>query len=154
MTEQEIKEYITAQFPKENESVEWKNFSNLQNTLCGHPGDDVISYVSAIANMNGGSLVIGVEDQTLQVAGIQKFGNYTLESAKFRICEKCQNLPSENLEIMELKSADTSKTVWIINMNQKYTVKGQDRIMSQSDTGKDTANPASVCINPYVFVFS
>lgn len=116
MTEQEIKEYITAQFPKENESVEWKNFSNLQNTLCGHPGDDVISYVSAIANMNGGSLVIGVEDQTLQVAGIQKFGNYTLESAKFRICEKCQNLPSENLEIMELKSADTNKTVWIINI--------------------------------------
>lgn len=116
MTEQEIKEYITVQFPKENESVEWKDYSNLQNTLCGHPGDDVISYVSAIANMNGGSLVIGVEDQTLQVAGIQKFGNYTLESAKFRICEKCQNLPTENLEIIELKSTDTNKIVWIITI--------------------------------------
>lgn len=116
MTEQEIKEYVTVQFPKENESVEWKNYSNLQNTLCGHPGDDVISYVSAIANMNGGSLVIGVEDQTLQVVGIQKFGTYTLESAKYRISEKCQNLPVENLEIIELRSSDTDKTVWIINI--------------------------------------
>lgn len=64
MTEQEIKAFITVHFPKENESVEWKDYSNLRNTLCGHEGDDVISYVSAIANMNGGSLVIGVEDGT------------------------------------------------------------------------------------------
>ena len=116
MTEQEIKEYVTVQFPKENESVEWKDYSNLQNTLCGKDGNDVISYVSAIANMNGGSLVIGVEDGTYNIAGIQKFGNYTVDSAKFRICEKCQNLPSENLEIMELKSSDTNKIIWVINI--------------------------------------
>ena len=116
MTEQEIKAYITVHFPKENESVEWKDYSNLQNTLCGHEGDDVVSYVSAIANMNGGSLVIGVKDGTFEVVGIQKFGTNTAESAKFRICDKCQNLPSESLEIIELKSTDTNKTVWIINV--------------------------------------
>ena len=58
MTEQELKEYIIRNYPKENESVEWKNYSNLKNTLCGHEGDDVISYVSALANMNGGALVM------------------------------------------------------------------------------------------------
>ena len=70
MTEQEIKEYICVRFPQENESCEWKEYKNLQNSLCGHEADDVVSYVSAISNMNGGSLIIGVKDQTLDIIGI------------------------------------------------------------------------------------
>ena len=116
MTEQEIKEHIARSYPSENESVEWKNYSNLKNTLCGHEGDDVVSYVWAIANMNGGSLVIGVEDRTLNIVGIREFGQYNKDSAKFRISEKCLNLPADNLEVVELKSTDTNKTVWIINI--------------------------------------
>lgn len=116
MTEKELKEYIINYYPIENEGVEWKDYSNLKNTLCGHEGDDVISYVSALANMNGGALVIGVADKSLDVVGIQYFGNYTLESAKSRICDKCQHLDSEKLEIIELNTDDTDKCVWIINI--------------------------------------
>lgn len=84
MTEQEIKEYICVRFPQENESCEWKEYKNLQNSLCGHEADDVVSYVSAISNMNGGSLIIGVKDQTLDVIGIQNLGSYNVDSAKAR----------------------------------------------------------------------
>lgn len=38
----------------------------LKNSFCGDETDDVISYVSAIANMEGGYLVIGVHDKTLE----------------------------------------------------------------------------------------
>lgn len=88
MTEQEIREYIGVRFPEKNESCEWKEYKNLQNSLCGHEADDVVSYVSAISNMNGGSLIIGVEDGTFQVIGIQNLGSYNVESAKARIAEK------------------------------------------------------------------
>lgn len=116
MTEQEIKAYIKQNFPCENESCDWKNFANLKNTLCGHEGDDVVSYVSALSNVNGGALVIGVEDKTLDIVGIQDFANYTPESAKYRIVEKCRNLNSENLEISPLFAEDSHKTVWIVNV--------------------------------------
>ncbi|MCQ2271938.1 MAG: putative DNA binding domain-containing protein [Bacteroidales bacterium] len=116
MTEQEIKAYIKQNFPYENESCDWKNYANLKNTLCGHEGDDVVSYVSALSNVNGGALVIGVEDKTLDIIGIQDFANYTPESAKYRIVEKCRNLNSENLEILPLFAEDSHKTVWIVNV--------------------------------------
>lgn len=116
MTEQEIKAYIKQNFPCENESCDWKNYANLKNTLCGHEGDDVVSYVSALSNVNGGALVIGVEDKTLDIVGIQNFANYTPESAKYRIVEKCRNLNSENLEISPLFAEDSHKTVWIVNV--------------------------------------
>lgn len=116
MTKQEISEYIRTQFPKENESCDWKEYKNLQNSLCGHEGDDVVSYVSAISNMNGGVIVVGIQDKTFEVVGIQNFGNYNIESAKARIAEKCRNLPTENLEITELKADDTDTVVWIISV--------------------------------------
>lgn len=116
MTEQEIREYIGVRFPEENESCEWKEYKNLQNSLCGHEADDVVSYVSAISNMNGGSLIIGVEDSTFQVIGIQNLGSYNVESAKARIAEKCRNLPLEDFDIMELKADDTAKIVWVLTI--------------------------------------
>lgn len=116
MTEQEIKEYICVRFPQENESCEWKEYKNLQNSLCGHEADDVVSYVSAISNMNGGSLIIGVKDQTLDIIGIQSFGSYNVDSAKARIAEKCRNLPLEDFDIMEFKADDTGRIVWVLNI--------------------------------------
>lgn len=116
MTEQEIKEYICVRFPQENESCEWKEYKNLQNSFCGHEADDVVSYVSAISNMNGGSLIIGVKDQTLDIIGIQSFGSYNVDSAKARIAEKCRNLPLEDFDIMEFKADDTGRIVWVLNI--------------------------------------
>lgn len=116
MTKQEISEYIRVQYPKENEGCEWKEYKNLQHSLCGHEGDDVVSYVSAISNMNGGSIIIGIQDNTFEVIGIQKFGNFTIESAKARILEKCRNLPIDNLALDELKADDTGEIVWIISI--------------------------------------
>lgn len=42
---------------------------NLKNSFAGDEKNDVISYVSAIANMKGGHLVIGVQDKTLAIVG-------------------------------------------------------------------------------------
>ena len=116
MTKQEISEYIRIQYPRENEGCDWKEYKNLKNSLCGHEGDDVVSYVSAISNMNGGAIVIGIKDKTFDVVGIQDFGNYTIESAKAKIVEKCRNLPSEDLNIDELKAEDTGEIVWIVTI--------------------------------------
>lgn len=116
MTEQAIREYLSVRFPQENESCEWKEYKNLQNSLCGHEADDVVSYVSAISNMNGGSLVIGIEDKTFRVIGIQNLGSYNVESAKARIAEKCRNLPMEDFDIMELEAEDTRRIVWLITI--------------------------------------
>lgn len=64
MTEQQLHKYLNQHFPKENERCEWKSFANLKNCVSGAAGDDIISYTSAISNMQGGCLVIGVEDGT------------------------------------------------------------------------------------------
>ena len=64
--------------------------------------------------MNGGALVIGVKDGTLDITGIQNFGNYNTESAKAKIVEKCKNLPFEGLDIIELKAEDTGAIVCLL----------------------------------------
>lgn len=66
MTEQALQQYLIKQYPKEDEGCEWKEFKNLKNDFSGHEKDDVISYVSALANMEGGHLVVGVEDKHLE----------------------------------------------------------------------------------------
>ena len=116
MVEVELKAFIQRNFPKENESCEWKEFKNLKKSLCGDEKDDVVSYVSALSNMNGGYLVLGVADQTLDIVGIQEFGSYTSENVKHKLCEQCTNLPSEGLEINEYTTRDTTKTVWVIKV--------------------------------------
>ena len=69
MTEQALQQYLIKQYPKEDEACEWKEFKNLKNDFSGHEKDDVISYVSALANMEGGHMVVGVEDKTLRIVG-------------------------------------------------------------------------------------
>ena len=51
MTEQELQQYIRQRYPEENARCEWKEMKNLKNSFNGKEGNDVLSYVSAIANM-------------------------------------------------------------------------------------------------------
>lgn len=71
MLELELQQYLLREFPQENARCEWKEYKNLKNSFCGDEKDDVISYVSAIANMEGGHLVIGVKDKTLEIVGTE-----------------------------------------------------------------------------------
>ena len=79
MLELELQQYLRCKYPQENARCEWKEFKNLKNSFCGDEKDDVVSYVSAIANMEGGHLVIGVKDKTLEIVGTDisrlTFGN-------------------------------------------------------------------------------
>ena len=116
MTEFELKEYLVKNYPQENEDCEWKEYSNLKHVVKGHEGDDIVSYISAISNMNGGNLVIGVKDGTLDITGIQDFHTYSSVSIKSKFLQHCTNLPSEGLEVEEFVTDDTNKTVWVIKI--------------------------------------
>lgn len=117
MTEQEVQQYLLREYPQENSRCEWKEMKNLKNSFAGDEGDDVISYVSAIANMEGGFLVIGVKDQTLEIVGtdLTKF-NLNAQSAVYKLVEHCTNLSSEGLAIQEYLTDDTHKVVWVITI--------------------------------------
>ena len=62
MIELELQQYLLRKY--ENTRYEWKEFKNLKNSFCGDEKNEVISYVSAIANMEGGHLEIEVHDKT------------------------------------------------------------------------------------------
>ena len=117
MKESELREFLIKNFPKEDIYCEWKEMKNLKNSFNGHEGEDVMSYVSAIANMEGGHLVIGVEDKTLNIVGTE-LTNFNLDSnsAVLKIKENCTNVSSEGLFIDEYKTIDTNKIVWVIHI--------------------------------------
>lgn len=124
MTEKELQKFLLLKFPKENDRCEWKEFKNLKNSFYGQDGKDVASYASAISNMHGGHLVIGVEDQTLNIVGTD-YSNLTFngqpatpESATFKLTEYCVYLSSEGLNIEEFVTDDTNKKVWIVTIPQ------------------------------------
>ncbi len=54
MTENELHRFLKASYPKETASCEWKEFKNLRHVVKGHECDDIISYISANANVLGG----------------------------------------------------------------------------------------------------
>ena len=117
MTSQELQQYLLHEFPQENARCEWKEMKNLKNLFAGDEKNDVISYVAAIANMEGGHLVIGVQDKTLEIVGtdLSKF-NLNAQSAVWKLLEHCTNLSSEGLSIDEYTTEDSHKTVWIIHI--------------------------------------
>jgi len=117
MTSKELQQYLLREFPQENARCEWKEMKNLKNSFAGDEKEDVISYVSSIANMEGGHLVIGVQDRTLEIVGtdLSKF-NLNARSAVWKLLEHCTNLSSEGLSIDEYTTEDTQKTVWIIHI--------------------------------------
>ena len=115
MTELELQQYLIREYPHENARCEWKEFKNLKNSFCGDEKDDVISYVSAIANMEGGFLVIGVHDKTLEIVGTDTY-NYDRQKAILRLTDRCANLSSEGLDIIEYITSDTQRKVWVIRI--------------------------------------
>lgn len=116
MTETALREFLRQQFPKENEACEWKEFKNLTHAVSGRKGEDIVSYVSALANMDGGYLVIGVRDKTLEIVGIQDFHDYTIDNVRMRILGRCPNLDSEGLKVEAFVTSDTAKTVWVLQV--------------------------------------
>ena len=115
MTELELQQYLLCEYPQENARCEWKEFKNLKNSFCGDEKNDVISYVSAIANMEGGFLVVGVYDKTLEIVGTDTY-NYDRQKAILRLTDRCANLSSEGLDIIEYITSDTQKKVWVIRI--------------------------------------
>ena len=115
MTELELQQYLLREYPQENARCEWKEFKNLKNSFCGDEKNDVISYVSAIANMDGGDLVIGVHDKTLEIVGTDT-DNYDKQKAILRLTERCVNLSTEDLYIDEFITDDTNRKVWVIHI--------------------------------------
>lgn len=122
MLEFELQQYLRREYPQENARCEWKEFKNLKNSFCGDEKDDVISYVSAIANMEGGHIIIGVKDKTLEIVGTDisrlTFNGQpaNTQSATFKLTEQCTYLSSEGLSIEEFVTDDTEKRVWIIHI--------------------------------------
>ncbi len=116
MNEFELEKYLASMYPKESPSCEWKEFRNLKHFVKGHEGEDIISYISAIANMEGGHLIIGIEDKSMKITGIENFHNYTPENIVLKILDQTPNLNSEGFYVEELNTTDTSKTVWVFHI--------------------------------------
>jgi ATP-dependent DNA helicase RecG len=116
MTEKELQNLLKTDFPRENEKCEWKEFKSLKSAVSGRAGDDIISYVSAIANMQGGNLIIGIQDQTHSVIGIQEFADYSIENIKYRIIGNCPNLNPDLFQVQEYITSDTNKKVWVFHI--------------------------------------
>ena len=116
MTENELQNYLINNFSIENEKCEWKEFKSLKNSVAGKEGNDIVSYISAIANMQGGHLVIGVKDETLEIVGIQDFAGHSINDIRYRINGNCTNLDIESFSVKEFKTSDTNKTIWIFKI--------------------------------------
>ena len=116
MTAKELQAFLKARFPKENERHEWKEWASLKSNISGRKGEDLVSYVSALANMEGGCIIIGVQDKTLSVTGIADFADYTLESVIHRILGKTPGLPSMGLSVEALQASDTGAVVWLVHV--------------------------------------
>ena len=116
LTARELQAWLRARFPKENERYEWKEWRSLKSNISGRKGEDLASYISALANMDGGCIVIGVQDGTLAVTGIQEFADYTADNVVHRVLGKTPGLPSMGLRVQELRASDTGAVVWLVHV--------------------------------------
>lgn len=114
--EADLQCYLRKHYPQENAACEWKEFKNLTHAVSGRKGEDIASYISAIANMEGGHLVIGVQDASLQIIGIQNFHDYTPENVRQRLLGRCSNLDSEGFRVESFVTDDTRRTVWVFHI--------------------------------------
>ena len=115
-TAAELQRWLRAHFPKENEHHEWKEWDSLKSNISGRKGGDLVSYISAPANMEGGCIVIGAQDRTLAPTGIQDFADYTAENLVHRVLGKTPGLPSLGLQVQELQARDTGAVVWLVHV--------------------------------------
>lgn len=116
MNEQTLQAYLLARYPKENERCEWKEYANLKHFFAGNEGGDIVSYVSGIANMEGGHLLIGVEDRTCLIKGITNTANHTPENLPQQLANKCPNLNTEGLLVEEFITTGTERRVWVLHI--------------------------------------
>lgn len=116
MTASELQDWLRVRFPKEDERHEWKEWNSLKSNISGRKGDDLVSYVSALANMEGGCIVIGVQDKTLALTGIQDFADYTVDNVVHRVLGKTPGLPSMGFRVEELCASDTGAMVWLVHV--------------------------------------
>ena len=116
LTARELQAWLRARFPEEDERHEWKEWRSLKQNISGRKGEDLASYISALANMDGGCIVIGVQDRTLAVTGIQEFANYTVENVVHRVLGRTPGLPSMGLRVQELRASDTGAVVWLVHV--------------------------------------
>ena len=70
MLELELQQYLLREYPQENARCEWKEFKNLKNSFCGDEKNDVISYVSAIANIWEDILCLELTIRRLKLSGL------------------------------------------------------------------------------------
>ncbi|MDB5851867.1 MAG: transcriptional regulator [Rhodoferax sp.] len=112
----ELQRHLHSRFPVENARHEWKAWHSLKSNVSGRKGEDLASYVSAFANMDGGCMVLGVRDQTLAIAGIGDLAEYTVENLPHRIFGRTPNLPSVGLWVEALQASDTGAVVWIVHI--------------------------------------
>ncbi|MDD2544895.1 MAG: ATP-binding protein [Burkholderiaceae bacterium] len=115
-TAAELQRWLRSHYPRENERHEWKEWRSLKSNVPGRAGDDLVSYVSAFANMDGGCVVIGVEDGSLAPTGIQDFAGYTAENVPHRVLGRTPGLPSMGLRVEELHARDTGAIVWLVHV--------------------------------------
>ncbi|MEI8325801.1 MAG: RNA-binding domain-containing protein [Betaproteobacteria bacterium] len=116
MTAKELQAWLRHNYPVENECHEWKEWRSLKSNISGRKGEDLVSYVSALANMDGGCVVLGVQDKTLAVTGIEDFSDYTPENVLHRVLGKTPGLPSVGLRIEVLQASDTGTIVWLVHV--------------------------------------
>lgn len=116
MTALEVQAWLRARFTKEDTRCEWKEWTSLKQNISGRKGEDLVSYISALANMDGGCIVVGVQDGSLAVTGIQDFADYTVENVLHRILGKTPNLPSLGLRVAPLQASDTGAIVWLVHV--------------------------------------
>lgn len=136
MDEASLRQYLRDRYPKENAACEWKEFKNLKHAVTGATGADIASYVSAISNMEGGHLVIGVEDRSLEIVGIQDFHDYTPENIRQRLLVRCPNLDSEGFRVGVHVTGDTDRTVWVLHIPRhrpRLPVYAHDRAWQRLD---------------------
>ena len=116
MNASELQRHLRERFPVENERHEWKGWRNLRHNVSGAKGEDLLCYVSALANMDGGCVVIGAADGSLAPTGIEEPGDYTPDELPHRLLGRCANLPSLGLHVEALRADDTGAAVWIVHV--------------------------------------
>jgi ATP-dependent DNA helicase RecG len=136
MDEATLQQYLLERYPKEDAACEWKEFKALKHAVTGAKGADIASYVSAISNMEGGHLVVGGEDGSLKIVGIQEFHDYTPENIRQRLLGRCPNLDSEGFRVDDHVTDDTGKSVWIFHIPKhrpRLPVYAHDRAWQRLD---------------------
>jgi ATP-dependent DNA helicase RecG len=112
----QIQHLLRERFPVENERHEWKAWHGLGHNVSGKKGEDLLCYVSALANMDGGCVVLGAQDGTLAPVGVAEPGDYTPDNLPHRLLGRCVNLPSLGLQVETLQAEDSGAVVWVLHV--------------------------------------